>query len=112
METSDAIVLALLYHSVQIVFGESIITVCHFWTKQIKGTFKKRIEIRARIHMLILEHLKSKERSCFCVNPGAFVLPFFCCQLLVFAIVFGILLCCCMCFVEFIHYVVAVVVAV
>lgn len=49
----------------------------YFLDQTDKRHLKKRIEIRARAQMLILEFLKSKERSCFCAYPGAFVLPFF-----------------------------------
>lgn len=49
----------------------------YFLDQTDKRHLKKRIEIRASTQMLILEFLKSKERSCFCAYPGAFVLPFF-----------------------------------
>lgn len=48
----------------------------NFWTKQIKGTLKSRLKLDPE------STCESKERSCFCINPGTFVLPFFGCQLL------------------------------
>lgn len=56
-----------LYCTTESKFSDESI-IMYFLDQTDKRHFKKRIEIRARIQMLILELLKSKEGSCLVLN--------------------------------------------